>query len=225
MIDGKTISAVMFIHNEEKYIEEAVLSIQNQTAAVDCTIIVDDYSTDNTLSIIHRLSESFDNIKILKGKKQGKSYACELGLMNVETDLFFICHGDDVLEGDYVHEMYNFISQSNLKYAYPNYVITDEKLRPIKFSQRRKPVDKYKALIKHDLSGYLFGYKEVIDILMPFPNGLSFEDWYISSMLSQQFGENHVHNKILFKYRRHKNADTYNAEFDRKKYFSTIAWN
>lgn len=52
------ISVAMATYNGEKYIEEQVDSILNQSKPVDEIIIFDDNSTDGTLEIIRRYADS-----------------------------------------------------------------------------------------------------------------------------------------------------------------------
>ena len=218
MVGDKTISAVMFVRNEEFYIKEAISGVLNQSIFVDEIIIIDDSSIDLTKNIVEKEKKDNINIKLLTNKKRGKAYSCELGLQNVKTDLFFICSGDDVLSKQYVEKMYEYISVEGIKYAYSNYLITDEDLVTNRFISKGKYYNKYQLLCDCYTGGYLFGYTEIISHLLPFPNGLTFEDWYIAIVLSQRFGGNHVNNKPLFKYRRHSDSDSTNILNNRVKY-------
>ena len=218
MINNKTITAVMFVYNEEKYIDESLRSILNQTVLIDKIIVVDDFSTDNTRAIIR----NYKQVELIRNEKKGMAYACERGLKSVDTDLFFICDGDDVIMNNYVEKMYNFIRSKKSKYAYPNFIITDEKLRTKGFQNKKKYYDKYEMLHDCHTSGYLFGYSEIIKCLIPFPENISFHDWYVSIILSQKFGLNHLNNTPLFRYRRHKSADSYNLHKNREKYLRLL---
>ena len=212
------ITAVMFVYNEEKYINESLRSLLDQTVPVDKIIVVDDFSTDNTRSILERYNE----VDIVRNEKKGMAYACETGLELVDTDLFFLCHGDDVLRKNYVEEMYEFISDQKIKYAYSNCVMTDDELTPKQFIPKKKYYSKYDLLHDCFTGGYLFGYSEIIPSLLPFPDGMNIEDWYIAIVLSQRFGGNHLNNKPLFKYRRHQDSDSTNFQNNRKKYLGFL---
>ena len=218
MIDNKTITAVMFVYNEENYIDESLSAVLNQTVQIDQIIVVDDFSTDATRDIVQQCVE----VRLVESRKRGMAYACETGLKLVDTELFFLCHGDDVLCKNYVAEMYKFICEQEISYAYSNFITTDSGLTPKRFINKNDYYDKYELLDDCFTGGYLFGYSEIIPYFMPFPNGLGFEDWYISIELSQQFGGNHVNNRPLFKYRRHPDSDSMNFQNNREKYLKLL---
>ena len=219
MVDNKTVSAVMFVRNEEDYIDESFSSLLNQTKPIDQIIVVDDFSTDSTRNIVQKYHKAY----LVKNKKRGMAYACESGLKLVETELFFLCHGDDVISKKYVEEMYKFISEQKIKYAYSNLVMTEDDLTPKRFIAKKKYYNKYDLLRDCFTGGYLFGYSEIIPIMLPFPVGMDFEDWYITIVLSQQFEGNHVNVKPLFKYRRHSDSDSTNLKNNRGKYLTLLS--
>ena len=218
MINNNKITAVMFVHNEEKYINESLCSLLEQRIPIEKIIVVDDFSTDNTREIIRK----HERIDLIQNKIKGMAYACETGLNLVDTELFFLCHGDDVLGKNYVEEMYKFISDQKIIYAYSNFIMTDADMTPKRFISKKSYYNKYDLLHDSFTGGYLFGYSEIIPHLLPFPNGLVFEDWYIAIMLSQRFGGNHVNNKPLFKYRRHSNSDSTNIQNNKEKYLGLL---
>ena len=218
MIDDKTISAVMFVYNEEKYIHNSLQSIMNQTVKVDRIIVVDDFSTDSTRDIIKK----YEKVELISNNNKGKAYACETGLKLVDSDLFFLCHGDDVISKNYVEQMYKFISKQKIKYAYSNFIMTEDDLTPKRFIAKKKYYNKYDLLRDSLTGGYLFGYSEIIPFMLPFPVGIVFEDWYIAIVLSQLFDGNHVNDKPLFKYRRHSDSDSTNLQNSRGKYLALL---
>ena len=66
-----TVSVIIPVRNEEKHIEKLLRSIQAQTYPADKfdVIVIDDYSTDNTVSIIHSLN--IPNVKVVPLKVEG----------------------------------------------------------------------------------------------------------------------------------------------------------
>ncbi len=67
------IDVIIAVYNGEKYIEEAIVSVQKQSWENVNIIVADDGSTDGTLSIIKFLSESDNRIKILRLEHKGVS--------------------------------------------------------------------------------------------------------------------------------------------------------
>src|SRR5690625_1938973 len=89
------ISALMSVYNEEKYIKETILSILQQTYENFELIIVDDGSTDETVSIV----ESFKDprIKLYKLKEnRGVGYALNFGLQKCTGKYIAKVDGDDL---------------------------------------------------------------------------------------------------------------------------------
>ena len=60
------ISIVMPVYNSEKYLREAINSLQNQTYKKFEIICVDDGSTDQSLNILKKLQSEDSRIKIIQ---------------------------------------------------------------------------------------------------------------------------------------------------------------
>lgn len=67
------IDVIIAVYNGEKFIEEAIVSVQNQTWKDLNIIVVDDGSTDETLNIVTALSKSDNRISILARSHHGVS--------------------------------------------------------------------------------------------------------------------------------------------------------
>ena len=206
------ISAIVFVHNEEMYISSLIDSINNQTCKVDQIIICDDFSTDNTLGIIQNKKNNLSkniNIKIINNKKKGKVYAYEEALKSVDTELFFVCAGDDVLKRDYVKSMMSFINKYKIDFAYSNHVWVDSNLNFIKYTEKNLFYTVNDLIYSNFAGGMIFGRSYIIKQYIPFPKGLTFEDWYVALFLSDKFGKCYINNNKNYLYRRHDGADTF----------------
>ena len=92
MISEPLVSVITPVYNREKYLEECITSILNQTYQNFEFIIVDDKSTDNTLDIIKSYALQDPRIKLLENSK------------NVGATLSFNS-GLDFCKGKYVARM------------------------------------------------------------------------------------------------------------------------
>ena len=63
------VSFLMSVYNGEKYLEKSLISIKNQTYKNYEIIIVNDASTDKTLSIIKKYKKFFQSFKIINNKE------------------------------------------------------------------------------------------------------------------------------------------------------------
>ncbi len=98
------LSVIIPAYNSEKTLEECVLSVENtlQRNNIDnCElIIVDDGSTDNTYQIAEDLSNSYENIRIIKQKNQGVSVARNTGMESAFGEYITFLDSDDFWYGD-----------------------------------------------------------------------------------------------------------------------------
>lgn len=106
-------SIVMATYNTEKYVEEAINSIINQTFEFNKVqfIIVDDGSTDNTGEICKQYSKKYDNIIYHYQENTGQSIARNNGLKLVKGKYLNFLDSDDKLELNALEEVYKFIQQ------------------------------------------------------------------------------------------------------------------
>lgn len=218
MIENKTVSAVLFVYNEERYITQMLNSILNQTVKVDSIIVIDDFSTDNTRGIVEEYQKKYPFIEYYLNDKKGKINAYQKGLQLVKTDLFFISAGDDVLVLSFVEKMYNLIGSRQAKFAYANCFITDENLTVLKIEEKKEFYSCKELIYKTFANGYLFGYSSIIKLFIPLPKELLFEDWYTCIKLSSILEKCYISEEPLWYYRRHSRAST--AAFNtREKYY------
>ena len=63
------ISIVVPVFNEEAFIKQALTSLLNQTYPAKQLVVVDDGSTDNSVSIIRKLAHVHPNLKLITSDK------------------------------------------------------------------------------------------------------------------------------------------------------------
>lgn len=90
------ISVVMPAYNAEKFIAQAIKSILLQTYSAFEFIIVDDGSTDSTLSIIEDYANKDQRIRVLIQNNKGVSEALNAGIKAAKGEWIAVMHADDV---------------------------------------------------------------------------------------------------------------------------------
>ncbi len=95
-----TISVVVPIYNGEKYINECVDSILNQTYRDFELILVDDGSSDNTGSICENYQLKDNRIKVIHQSNSGSSVARATGTQYAKGKFVCFVDADDSLKND-----------------------------------------------------------------------------------------------------------------------------
>lgn len=96
-IDNPKVSVVVPVYNTEAYVEEAVRSIMNQTLKNIEIIIIDDGSTDNSLSVIKKLAFEDNRIRFHSQTNQGLSNTRNFGIETASGEFIYFMDSDDIL--------------------------------------------------------------------------------------------------------------------------------
>lgn len=109
------ITVLMPAYNAEKYINEAIASVLNQTFTDFELLIINDGSTDTTKQII----ESFEDprIRLVNQTNQGIAAALNIGLLNAKADLIARFDADDICMPERLMVQYHFLLD------HPEYII------------------------------------------------------------------------------------------------------
>ncbi|AGB42126.1 glycosyl transferase [Halobacteroides halobius DSM 5150] len=95
----RKITAIIPTYNSEKFIEETIYSILNQTKPLNEIIVVDDNSKDNTINIIKKFIRNYSQIKLHKLKcNQGSSQVRNIGMKIANNDWVLFMDHDDIAE-------------------------------------------------------------------------------------------------------------------------------
>ena len=105
------ISVIINVYNGEKYIKRCIDSVINQTYKNLEILIINDGSTDNTLSICKSYNDK--RIRIINQKNMGLSLARNVGLDNAKGDYFYFVDADDYIDKDTIEYLYNLLKKYN----------------------------------------------------------------------------------------------------------------
>ena len=110
------ISTVIPLYNSSHFIGKTLKSIQNQNINDIEIILINDFSPDNTLSIVEKLKEHDPRIKIINNKKNmGILYSRSVGALLSNGDYIFPIDNDDLfLDENVFKEIYNIAYESNI---------------------------------------------------------------------------------------------------------------
>lgn len=108
----KLLSVVIPIYNVEDYLEECVTSLYNQGLTINEfeVIAINDGSTDSSLSIIEKLSEVHDNIRIVNSENCGLSITRNKGIDFATGEFITFLDSDDTIPDYSYKRMLSYIS-------------------------------------------------------------------------------------------------------------------
>ena len=119
----------MPIYNKEKYIIQAIKSIQNQTLKDIEIIAVNDCSKDNTSEILNIFALNDSRIKIINNTKNyGLLYSRAMGIIHSSGEYLMNLDPDNTLDNsDNLEYLYNKAITYNVGIISFNYTLKSEK--------------------------------------------------------------------------------------------------
>lgn len=105
------LSVIVPVYNGEKYIEDCLNSIINQTYKDLQIIVVNDGSTDNTKSILSDIAKRDSRIQIIDKENGGVSSARNMGLEYATKDCITFVDDDDTVDLDMYELLMNYIDE------------------------------------------------------------------------------------------------------------------
>lgn len=119
------LSIIVPIYNSEKYLENCIDSILNQTMDNYEIILINDGSTDNSEDICRKYVKKFKNIHAIKTKNNGASSARNLGITLAKGEYIGFIDSDDIIESKMYEKMYQFAKDNDLDIVACSYKETD----------------------------------------------------------------------------------------------------
>jgi glycosyltransferase involved in cell wall biosynthesis len=199
-----TLSVALCTYNGQKYIEQQLDSIVNQSVKVNEIIICDDVSTDATLELLDQYQQKYpDVIKVFKNTinlKSNKNFQHSLSLCT--GDYIFFADQDDIWEIDKVKKTIAVFNDNPLiEGVFSNAQLIDDNGQnftrktlwdSIAFYEAdyEKPVNLFDIILKKGnmvTGATLCIKKEVKNILFPFPSSKNlYHDEWIATLLAHK---------------------------------------
>ena len=107
------ISVIVPIYNSEKYLEDCLQSIVNQTYTNLEIILINDGSSDSSHTICSDFEVKDDRIIVLKQENKGQAAARNLGLKVASGDFIAFIDSDDSISLDLFLENVNILNANN----------------------------------------------------------------------------------------------------------------
>ena len=120
------VSIIMPNYNGEKYIEESLNTVLNQTYKNWELLIIDDCSKDKSVEII-REKYNDKRIKLIELKEnKGSSHARNIGLEISKGKYIAFLDSDDLWLDEFLEKQVRFLKENEVSLVYSSYYIIDE---------------------------------------------------------------------------------------------------
>ncbi len=111
--ESPCVSVIIPIYNVDKFLEEAIDSVLNQTLKNIEIILVNDGSTDKSNNICVSKGKKDARIIYLKQDNKGVSIARNNGLLKASGDYIYFMDADDTIDKEFIESSYNVAKLKN----------------------------------------------------------------------------------------------------------------
>lgn len=133
------ISIIIPTYNAEKHIKKCIDNLLTQSYKNFEIVVVNDASTDDTLSIIESIKD--DKVKIINlSSNSGAYYARKTGIKNATGDYILFVDSDDYIENNALKNLVNYINKYSADIVRFRYITEPSKIESnIIFNNEKKP--------------------------------------------------------------------------------------
>lgn len=180
------ISIIVPVYNAEKYLEECLNSLIEQSYKNIEILCINDGSKDNSYSILQKYAQKDKRIIVFSQENSGPAMARNLGLANANGEYLMFCDSDDSYEPTMCEEMLKTIHGSDYDFVMcdANIVEVDKGTRPVdvvaynlaNFFGKIDLTDSLKTKIQCILWNKIFRMSVVRKYDITFPNGFEMDD-------------------------------------------------
>lgn len=135
----KKVSVIVPVYNTDKYLRDCIDSLVWQTMDEIEIILINDGSTDNSLSILKEYEEHFpDKILVIDKENGGQASARNIGIKRASGEYIGFVDSDDYVEEEMFEHLYNVAVDSNA-----DFVECDYKYLKVDAEGKSKVISKY----------------------------------------------------------------------------------
>lgn len=198
------VSIVVTLFNREKFIKKTLESITSQSYKNIEVIVVDDGSTDNSLSIAKSYND--DRIKCYHKENTGQLDSLKFGINKCSGDYITRVDSDDTIDSEYVKMCLNeIVCAKDCDFVYTDFNLIDDtgkKVSESRFKEYKEPIDIIIDMF-NDFSSVIpdmafWRRKYINEVVVNYAdNNIPF---YIDSIMTSKY--KHI-NKCMYNYRQH----------------------
>jgi glycosyltransferase involved in cell wall biosynthesis len=195
------VSVIVPVYNTEKYLQDCLDSLVNQTFKELEIIIVNDGSPDNSEKIIKKYVDRYPFIKAYKKKNGGLSSARNYGIEKAQGEYIVFIDSDDYVENNMIEQLYNSMikNHSDIVVCEFNYVFNDTtKVRS--YSNLDYTIDTVKKYLLTPPMACIRMYKKKLFTNIKFKEGIYYEDLEMNPKLVMYTNRISFVNEGLYNY-------------------------
>nr|WP_243196501.1 glycosyltransferase family 2 protein [[Eubacterium] tenue] len=201
------VSIVTPVYNAEKFLEETILSVLNQTYTNFELILVNDCSEDNSMQIINRLMKEDDRIKCIDLKENGgAAKARNIGIEAANGKYLAFIDSDDLWKKEKLEKQVEFMEKNNIVFSYTGYDMINEEGQELGKTIKCKGIVNYNELLKYNIIGCLtvmINISVIKNLSMEYINHEDYATWL--KILRQGYKAYGI-NESLASYRKRENS-------------------
>ena len=219
------ISILIPVYDVDKYLEECLDSVLNQTYNNVEVLLVDDGSTDNTGKICDDYADKDSRVRVIHKQNEGQAVARNILIEESKGEYLVFVDSDDVVSPKYVENLYKLIKKYNCKISvsvletfpdgtkpvahhtlYKEHLLTP--LEAVEWMNYQEKFDTWPVCKLYHRSIFASGLR--------YPKGLIFEDFALTYLLLLESDNVAYCNKVDYYYR-FRNDSTEGQAFSEKK--------
>jgi glycosyltransferase involved in cell wall biosynthesis len=202
------VSIITPTYNSQNYIKDCINSVINQSFDNWEYIIIDDNSTDSTVSVIQNFCKKNNKISYFSlNKNMGAAFARNEGIKRADGKYIAFLDSDDTWHKDKLKIQINTMEQYDLKFTFTNYFIVNKEKNTITEYEALKPTVNYNEIIRFNyIACSTVMYNQDFFAKQYMPNIRNRQDWGLWIKLINIAGKAHQINQYLTYYYIRRNS-------------------
>lgn len=168
------VSVIIPVYNVERYLSKCLKSVMDQTFKDLEIICIDDYSDDNSLSILMEYSKKDSRIIVMENKmNKGLGDTRNIGLRRAIGKYISFIDSDDYISNNFIEDLYNVTVKydSDITGTLNIYVFLDKDIVPYQYNNIKKwrednPDNAFEGQSNVSVQNICFGLKEYLNVMV-----------------------------------------------------------
>ncbi len=179
-MNDELVSIIVPVYNAEKFLDETINTVLDQTYTNWELILVNDCTTDKSLDIINKYAKKDKRIKIINQEENGgPAITRNTGIDIAKGKYICFIDADDKWDKDKIEKQIEFMKENDIAFSYHSYEFSNEKCEPSGKKVIAKKRMSYKHALKNNIIStitVMFDSSKIDKSLIKMPNLKYVED-------------------------------------------------